>query len=82
MSEHEARSTPSDSSAYAEVTFDGSIFVGSNCVVGFPKEEPIRRHLTEGIAISELAQAGTHRRDCIIGNHVVIHEGTSSAPTA
>jgi acetyltransferase-like isoleucine patch superfamily enzyme len=77
MSEHESRRTPSDPTTYAEVTFDGPVFVGSHCVLGFPKEETIRRHLAEGIAISELAKPVRIGADCIIGNHVVIHEGTS-----
>jgi acetyltransferase-like isoleucine patch superfamily enzyme len=64
-----------DLTTYAKVAFGGPIFLGSHCVLGFPKEETIRRHLTAGIALSELATPVGIDADCIIGNHVVIHEG-------
>jgi acetyltransferase-like isoleucine patch superfamily enzyme len=78
MAEHDpTHPTPHDLTAYAAVTFDGSVFLGSHCVLGFPKEATIRRHLAEGIAVSELAKPVRIGTGCIIGNHVVIHEGTS-----
>jgi len=70
-------STRSDLTAYAEVTFDGPVFLGSHCVLGFPKEETIRRHRAEGIAISELTKPVRIGAGCIIGNHVIIHEGAN-----
>lgn len=72
-----ANARPHDLTAYAEVIFDGPVFLGSHCVLGFPKEETIRRHLAAGIAVSELAKPVRIGAGCIIGNHVVIHEGAS-----
>lgn len=67
----------SDPTTYAKVAFDGPVFVGSHCVLGFPKEETIRRHLADGTPVSELAAPVRVDAGCIIGNHVVIHEGAS-----
>jgi acetyltransferase-like isoleucine patch superfamily enzyme len=67
----------SDLTAYAKVAFGGPIFLGSHCVLGFPKEETIRRHLTEGSTLGELTASVRIDAGCIIGNHVIVHEGAS-----
>lgn len=66
-----------DPTTYAKVDFGGPIFLGSHSVLGFPKEETIRRHITCGLALAELAAPVRIDAGCIIGNHVVIHEGAS-----
>ena len=69
-----------DLTRYAKVAFGEPVFLGSRCVLGFPKEQTIRRHLTEGIALSDLAAPVHIATGCIIGSHVVIHEGASIGP--
>ncbi|TDQ00645.1 DapH/DapD/GlmU-related protein [Labedaea rhizosphaerae] len=61
-------------SLYAAVRVDDSAVVGEHCVLGYPKEDRIRgEQLKPGsVLVGEPVAIGAR---CVIGNHVVIHEG-------
>jgi acetyltransferase-like isoleucine patch superfamily enzyme len=68
-----------DAATYGNVSIHGSAFVGVHCVLGAPKERTIRRHVAARTPVQDLVSPVTIEAECIIGNHVVILEGSTVA---
>jgi len=62
-------------SLYAPVRIEEGAVVGEHCVLGYPKEARLRaaQQQVAGTPPGEPVVVGAR---CLIGNHVVIHEGT------
>jgi acetyltransferase-like isoleucine patch superfamily enzyme len=62
---------------YGNVVIHDGVFVGFHCVLGAPKEQTIRRHVETKVSMPDLVAPVTIEPGCIIGNHVVIQEGST-----
>lgn len=60
---------------YGKVSIGRKTWVGSYCVLGYPKEKNIRKHLVEGISFDEIVAPVRISTNCILGNYVCIYEG-------
>ncbi len=61
-------------SLYSAVHVDDSTAVGEQCVLGYPKEERLRAEQREA-GSAGTAEPVSVGPNCLIANHVVIHEG-------
>ena len=60
---------------YGQVAIGRKTWVGNYCVIGYPKEKSIVKHLTEEAKLDDIVAPVNISAKCILGNYVCIYEG-------